>query len=249
MQAGRYIHFTGSDTSSGGGGGGGGVWPGKPSVRGLDFYLGETQDDYRGYTGFRLQEYVAKGERGYASAYVDWCFREMRANAIRWFCRWANTGYCPETDPQFYEHFRDTLELCKQYGGYGHPVISCDQVPGSSVLTTDAKLDESALRIIEVCRDVGNAFPLETENEPFKNGQKGKRWPKEWFDGLVACRGTWYVASDVDPQAENGSWLSCVTVHPGGDREWVSEGGHLCMEVMRGRLGNYPAPHIPRIVG
>lgn len=235
-----------------GGGGGGGAWPGPASVRGNDIFLGSVQDDYRGYTGFRLQELVAKKEMGWASAYVDWCFREMAANAMRWFVRWGNTGYCPETDPDFYDNFGKTLELCKQYGGYGHPVASCDQVPGSSVLTTDEKLADSVRRMCDVARQVGNCFPFEKENEPFKNGLKSRHWPGEWFHDLVWCPGTWNVSSNVNPNDEIGPWGPTQTVHPGGDREWVSEGGHLCYEVMRGGahgLGDYASPQVPCLVG
>jgi hypothetical protein len=241
-----YILLSGDDTSTGGGGGGGA----RPtaSVSGLDFLINGQPDDYRGYTGFRLQELIAKGERGWVSDYIGWV-QSMAANSIRWFCRWNNTGYCPEVDPMFFEHFRDTLELLGTFGMFGHPVLTCDQVPGSSVLTTDEKLDKSARLMTEIARELGNVLPLETENEPFKNGMKGRRWPKEWFAGFVSCRGTWNLSSNVDPQEENGTWLSCATIHPGGDREWVSEGGRVCQETMREHLGQFPAPHIPTIVG
>lgn len=238
-------------SSGGGGGGGNGIYKGNPSVRGLDFYLGDEQDDYRGYTAFRLQELIAKGEHGWAGDYAGWCFEEMLATSLRWFCRWHNTGYCPETDPNFYDNFGKTLELCKKFGRYGHPVASCDQAPGSGsrVLTTDEKLADSVRRMCDIARQVGNCFPFEKENEPFKNGMKGKLWPTEWFHDLVWCPGTWYLASDVNPNDEIGPWGPCQTIHPGGDREWVSEGGRVCQETMREKLGQYPAPRVPTFVG
>lgn len=234
-----------ADDTDSGGGGGGGAFAGPLYRDGLNL---KTPDGliwkYRCFTGFRAPELWTKGERGWVQDYLG-AILQYGGNTVRVFCRWNNTGYSVDRDLHAFEDF---MHAAKNMGVYVHVVISCDQVPGSSVLIPLSDLHRSAQNILDICRRVGNAAPAECSNEDFKNGEVSASFDPAWFRGVVGTRSTWYTAGNGDPQ-EPGSWLDVATIHPGGDLEWSWEGPKICVEAQKLGLGAYQAARRPSIIG
>lgn len=247
MSSRRYL-VLGGETSTGGGGGGGGVFAGPLHRDGLNLKTPDGKiHKYKAFTGFTAPQLWAKGEHQWVQDYIGQILA-FGGNTIRVFCRWNNTGYCPESVPNYYDHFEDFMLGAKGMGVYVHVVGSCDQVDGSSVRVPLSQLHDSIQRLCDICRRVGNAGPKEGSNEDGKNGNVSAGFAAEWFRDLVATRSTWYTASNEDPETP-GTWLNSVTVHVGGGFGWYWEGAKILVEAQKMELGQYPAPKLPSFQG
>ena len=208
--------------------------------QGLDFVRPDGSIwKYKGITGFRAPELYAKGEKQWLQDYEGWVL-SLGGNCVREFLMWANTGYGPKAQANYYDLLEHHWTERKHDGLYTHATLFCDQVEGSRVLLTSGQQDAHVHRCVDIAKRVGTVL-LEVNNEDFKNGEISARFPREWFTGVLTTRSTW--EDNEDPQ-EPGVYLDWVIKHCDRGDEFTVK-GKVLHEAERQGLGAYPAAARP----
>jgi hypothetical protein len=211
------------------------------STSGVSFLADGQSWKYRAVTAFTaLQDRFVENDLG---DFLTWAVA-LGANTVRVFGMWSVTGFDPRAYTDYYDLLDNTCILLADWGLRLHFVAFTDQVWGSSVLMSEAEQNAHMLKVNEVLRAHDNSF-MEPVNEDWKNGGFAGRFPREWFDGVLATRSSW---EDGNTPLECGSVLDFTTEHTPRGSQWERKAKNL-LETSRLGIGDFPPTDKPAIAG